>query len=255
MQREQRGQSLQATALVHSLPPLAFPRRYVLGKSWQFLAVAPGPCGRFWWTTRGGERIPQPGSGEPAVRSTAQDPDAKQSQIDILALDDALDRLERLNPQHSRIIELRYFAGMSFEEIAAEDELAILYTTLRSALSRHIAARAESEKTLRGTIEQAGKRHLTRIELEARIKLARLHRDLHNRSAAAQEIEAIEQQAKVRGYVRLTRETASLRGSAGLRCGGSSRPEIVECVRLGRPPHSASMARDGDPEVGVVARK
>jgi hypothetical protein len=94
-----------------------------------------------------------------------------------------------------------------------EDQLATLYTTLRSAsVEARCGKPAESEKTLRGTIERAGKTHLTRIELEARIHLARLHRDLQNRSAAAQEIEAIEQQAKVRGYIRLTREAASLRG-------------------------------------------
>lgn len=37
---------------------------------------------------------------------------------EILAVDEALDRLGRLDPQQARIVELRYFGGMSVEEIA-----------------------------------------------------------------------------------------------------------------------------------------
>jgi DNA-directed RNA polymerase specialized sigma24 family protein len=34
------------------------------------------------------------------------------------ALDEALDRLERIDPEQTRIIELRFFAGLSIEEAA-----------------------------------------------------------------------------------------------------------------------------------------
>jgi len=37
---------------------------------------------------------------------------------DILALDQALDRLARLDPQQVRIVELRFLAGLSVEEVA-----------------------------------------------------------------------------------------------------------------------------------------
>ena len=36
--------------------------------------------------------------------------------IDALALDEALDRLAAIDPQHARIVELRYFAGLTIEE-------------------------------------------------------------------------------------------------------------------------------------------
>ena len=36
--------------------------------------------------------------------------------IDLLALDEALGRLAQLDPQQSRIVELRYFAGLSVED-------------------------------------------------------------------------------------------------------------------------------------------
>jgi RNA polymerase sigma factor (TIGR02999 family) len=37
---------------------------------------------------------------------------------DLLALDDALTALERLNARHSRVVELRFFGGLSLEETA-----------------------------------------------------------------------------------------------------------------------------------------
>jgi RNA polymerase sigma factor (TIGR02999 family) len=42
---------------------------------------------------------------------------AKQ-EVDILALDDALNRLAALDPRQSRMIELRFFGGLSIEESA-----------------------------------------------------------------------------------------------------------------------------------------
>jgi RNA polymerase sigma factor (TIGR02999 family) len=38
---------------------------------------------------------------------------------DLLALDDALSSLEKLNPRQSRIVECRFFGGMTIEETAA----------------------------------------------------------------------------------------------------------------------------------------
>jgi RNA polymerase sigma-70 factor (ECF subfamily) len=39
--------------------------------------------------------------------------------VDVLALDEALTRLAELDPEHGRLVELRYFAGLSIEETAA----------------------------------------------------------------------------------------------------------------------------------------
>ncbi len=36
--------------------------------------------------------------------------------LDILALDDALNQLAQLNPQHSQIVELRFFSGLSIDD-------------------------------------------------------------------------------------------------------------------------------------------
>jgi RNA polymerase sigma factor (TIGR02999 family) len=43
---------------------------------------------------------------------------AAQTSISVLDLDEALERLARLDADQSRIVELRFFAGLSVEEIA-----------------------------------------------------------------------------------------------------------------------------------------
>lgn len=41
-----------------------------------------------------------------------------QKDLDLIALDDALTTLSKIDPQQSRIVELKYFAGLDMEEIA-----------------------------------------------------------------------------------------------------------------------------------------
>jgi RNA polymerase sigma factor (TIGR02999 family) len=43
---------------------------------------------------------------------------AAAGEVDLLALDEALDELERIDSQQRRIVELRYFGGLSIEETA-----------------------------------------------------------------------------------------------------------------------------------------
>jgi RNA polymerase sigma factor (sigma-70 family) len=40
--------------------------------------------------------------------------------IDLLALDEALERLSKLDPAQARLVELRFFGGMSVQECARE---------------------------------------------------------------------------------------------------------------------------------------
>jgi RNA polymerase sigma factor (TIGR02999 family) len=43
---------------------------------------------------------------------------AKQRELHAVVLDDALNELSRMNPQQSRIVEMRFFSGLSIEETA-----------------------------------------------------------------------------------------------------------------------------------------
>lgn len=43
---------------------------------------------------------------------------SQDKSAELLALDDALEQLERLDPQKAKVVELRYFGGLSIEETA-----------------------------------------------------------------------------------------------------------------------------------------
>lgn len=45
--------------------------------------------------------------------------EAKSDTLDALALNDALDRLAALEERQARVVELRYFAGLSVDDTAA----------------------------------------------------------------------------------------------------------------------------------------
>ena len=53
---------------------------------------------------------------------------------ELLALDDALDRLALFDPQKSRIVEMRYFGGLTVEEVA--DVLGIAAITVKREWAR-----------------------------------------------------------------------------------------------------------------------
>lgn len=56
---------------------------------------------------------------------------------DLIALDDALNTLERMDPQHCRVVELRFFAGLSIDETAEAMRLS------KATVNRYwVAARA-----------------------------------------------------------------------------------------------------------------
>jgi RNA polymerase sigma-70 factor (ECF subfamily) len=59
--------------------------------------------------------------GGEAVEFPIEDCDGAQpaSQDDLLALDEALERLTRADPRKGRVVELRYFGGLSVEDTAA----------------------------------------------------------------------------------------------------------------------------------------
>ncbi len=42
----------------------------------------------------------------------------RKPEVDLVALDDALKELAATNPQHSRVVELRFFGGLTIEETA-----------------------------------------------------------------------------------------------------------------------------------------
>jgi RNA polymerase sigma factor (TIGR02999 family) len=59
------------------------------------------------------------GGGRKRLESDTVEPIIQPPVIDVLALDEALERLQRSDPAKAQIVLLRYFAGLSREEAAA----------------------------------------------------------------------------------------------------------------------------------------
>jgi RNA polymerase sigma factor (TIGR02999 family) len=59
------------------------------------------------------------GGGAPRLTLDTQIASLRKPQVDLVALDDALKKLETFDPQQCRIIEMRFFSGLSIEETAS----------------------------------------------------------------------------------------------------------------------------------------
>jgi RNA polymerase sigma-70 factor (ECF subfamily) len=126
LRREADGHTLQPTALVHEAWMRLDGQR---GARWesrtQFFAVAAQMMRRVLVDhartrraiKRGGAPV-QVTLGEVDRVGAAPDAESAADAVDLLALDDALARLAELDPRKSRLVELRYFGGLSIPECA-----------------------------------------------------------------------------------------------------------------------------------------
>jgi RNA polymerase sigma-70 factor (ECF subfamily) len=119
MRRERADHSLQPTALVNE----AFMRlAYSPGIDWRgrahFFAVA-GQVMRRILVDHARARIAEKrGGGVTRVTFTEGIASVADRTWEVLAIHEAMERLEKLDARQSRLVELRFFAGMSFDEIA-----------------------------------------------------------------------------------------------------------------------------------------
>ena len=79
------------------------------------------PRSRFaisWSTTPEATKRPnaEPGAAKLSLDEAIGVPDRQE--VDVLALDESLERLANLDPQQGQIVELRFFGGLSIEETA-----------------------------------------------------------------------------------------------------------------------------------------
>ena len=119
MARERAGHSLEATALVNEVY-----LRLIEGRSvnWQnrahFLAVAARLMRRILVDFARSKRYQKRGGG--AMQVTLDEGVALSTQPgrDLVALDDALQALATLDERKSRVVEMRFFGGLSVQETA-----------------------------------------------------------------------------------------------------------------------------------------
>lgn len=125
MKRERPGHTLQATAVVHE----AFVKLVAMDVSWQdrahFFAVAARQMRRIlvdhakarYRSKRGGDTTSS------ALVEDLHSTDAiggpmTSGEIDVLEIDEALQRLTTQSPRLAEIVELHYFGGLTYQELA-----------------------------------------------------------------------------------------------------------------------------------------
>jgi RNA polymerase sigma factor (TIGR02999 family) len=147
LRNERPDHTLQSTALVHEayfrLVGQDFPQ-------WEgrahFFAIAAQLMRQILVDYARRHRASKRGSG--ACMLTLEDAVAlpRRKDVDVVALDDALNTLAEIDPRQSRVVELRFFAGLSLEEISEVMGIATAtvqrdWTAARAWLHREISRR------------------------------------------------------------------------------------------------------------------
>jgi len=118
---ERRGHTLQPTALVHeAYVRLRTGPRVQWNDRVHFLAVASRVVREVLVDHARRKRAAKRGGGWKRVTLAAADGDAAARELDLLDLEDALQRLGHSHGRAARVVELRFFGGLTIPEIAAE---------------------------------------------------------------------------------------------------------------------------------------
>ena len=119
MQRDRAGHTLQPTALVHEAwIKLAAPEALAVNDREHFLALAARAMRQVLVDHARGKLRDKRGGGRDGVTLHSAEAPAGLADVDVLALEEALERLARYSAQKARIVELRFFAGLSIDEVA-----------------------------------------------------------------------------------------------------------------------------------------
>lgn len=119
--RRERVKTLQPTAVVNEAYMRLLPQR---GVSWEnrahFFGIAAKMMRRVLVDhARRKKAIKRDaGPGEPVSISGVPSPAREADPVDVLALNTALSQLAEMDPRQSEIVEMRYFAGLTVEEVA-----------------------------------------------------------------------------------------------------------------------------------------
>ena len=122
--RERTGHTLQPTALVHEAYLRLIDQRHVDWRNRaQFLGVAANMMRRIL-VNHARDRVAakRPGDREQVSLSLVESPTG-EPELELIELEEALERLTGLDPRKARVVELRHFGGLSLEEVGAVLEM------------------------------------------------------------------------------------------------------------------------------------
>ena len=118
LRRERRGHTLQTSGLVNE----AFVRLIGQRADWQnrahFFGIAAQLMRRILVDYARNRQATKRGGNELHLALDEALDEAEAQHADLVALDDALSSLAKFDPRQSRIVELRYFGGLTIQEVA-----------------------------------------------------------------------------------------------------------------------------------------
>lgn len=136
LKAERRGHTFNTTALVHE----AYLRLGLEKIAWQdrvhFFAVAARAMRRVLIDHAKSRAADKRGGGAAQVPADETIVAPERRIEDLLALDEALNHLERLEPRQARIVECHVFAGMTLDETALALEISPATVSREWALAR-----------------------------------------------------------------------------------------------------------------------
>ena len=120
LRRERPGHTLQPTALVNEAYLKLIDQKNARWQNRaQFFGVAAQLMRRIMVDhARAHQADKRGGSDQQRLSITSAERLVQQPEVDLLALHEALEELATLDPQQERIVELRFFGGLSIEETA-----------------------------------------------------------------------------------------------------------------------------------------
>ncbi|MCY7348435.1 MAG: sigma-70 family RNA polymerase sigma factor [Pyrinomonadaceae bacterium] len=120
MRKERAGHTLQTTALINEAYLKLIDRSDVKWESrTHFFAVAAQAMRRILVDyAKAKHREKRGGDNIKLSLEDAMSVEAQETGVDLLALDEALNKLAELDEQQARVVELKYFSGLSLEETA-----------------------------------------------------------------------------------------------------------------------------------------
>jgi RNA polymerase sigma factor (TIGR02999 family) len=118
LRRERPGQTLQPTALVNEAYVRLAGQHTRFQNRAHFCAIAANAMRQILVERARARNAQKRGGGAPRVTLDEGVVAAPIPPVDLPALDEALTRLAALDPQQARIVELRFFGGLSVEETA-----------------------------------------------------------------------------------------------------------------------------------------
>lgn len=119
LRRERVGHTLQTTALIHEAYLRLVDQKNVQWQNRaQFFGIAAQLMRRILVDHARTKKRAKRGGSDIRVSLVEAAAATKSQDLDVVALDEALERLEKIDEQQSKIVELRFFSGLTVEETA-----------------------------------------------------------------------------------------------------------------------------------------